>query len=214
MKKIILTFTALLALALLQAQTAADARTVLDKAYSAYENSKGINILFTITTTGQDGTKYPPQKGSAQVKGNKFKIETSTINTWFDRKTQWVLMKEMNEVNISYPSNEELATISPLALLSMYKTGFTLNPPVSKTVNGKSALVIEMVPTGNKSDFKKISVAIDARDSSVVQVDITLKDGMRNRIDVNSYNTNFNYSDAEFLFNIDQHKGVEIVDLR
>lgn len=214
MKKIILTFTALLALALLQAQTAADARTVLDKAYSAYENSKGINILFTITTTGQDGTKYPPQKGSAQVKGNKFKIETSTINTWFDGKTQWVLMKEMNEVNISYPSNEELATISPLALLSMYKTGFTLNPPVSKTVNGKSALVIEMIPTGNKSDFKKISVAIDARDSSVVQVDITLKDGMRNRIDVNSYNTNFNYSDAEFLFNIDQHKGVEIVDLR
>lgn len=214
MKKIILTFTALLALALLHAQTAADARTVLDKAYSAYENSKGINILFTITTTGQDGTKYPPQKGSAQVKGNKFKIETSTINTWFDGKTQWVLMKEMNEVNISYPSNEELATISPLALLSMYKTGFTLNPPVSKTVNGKSALVIEMVPTGNKSDFKKISVAIDARDSSVVQVDITLKDGMRNRIDVNSYNTNFNYSDAEFLFNIDQHKGVEIVDLR
>jgi outer membrane lipoprotein-sorting protein len=214
MKKIILTFTALLALALLQAQTAADARTVLDKAYSAYENSKGINILFTITTTGQDGTKYPPQKGSAQVKGNKFKIETSTINTWFDGKTQWVLMKEMNEVNISYPSNEELATISPLALLSMYKTGFTLNPPVSKTVNGKSALVIEMVPTGNKSDFKKISVAIDARDSSVVQVDITLKDGMRNRIDVNSYNTNFNYSDAEFLFNIDQYKGVEIVDLR
>lgn len=214
MKKIILTFTALLALALLQAQTAADARTVLDKAYSAYENSKGINILFTITTTGQDGTKYPPQKGSAQVKGNKFKIETSTINTWFDGKTQWVLMKEMNEVNISYPSNEELATISPLALLSMYKTGFTLNPPVSKTVNGKSALVIEMVPTGNKSDFKKISVAIDARDSSLVQVDITLKDGMRNRIDVNSYNTNFNYSDAEFLFNIDQHKGVEIVDLR
>lgn len=214
MKKIILTFTALLALALLQAQTAADARTVLDKAYSAYENSKGINILFTITTTGQDGTKYPPQKGSAQVKGNKFKIETSTINTWFDGKTQWVLMKEMNEVNISYPSNEELATISPLALLSMYKTGFTLNPPVSKTVNGKSALVIEMVPTGNKSDFKKISVAIDARDSSVVQVDITLKDGMRNRIDVNNYNTNFNYSDAEFLFNIDQHKGVEIVDLR
>jgi hypothetical protein len=57
-------------------------------------------------------------------------------------------------------------------------------------------------------------VAIDARDRSVVQVDITLNDGMRNRLDVNSYNTNFNYRDAEFLFNIDQHTGVEIVDLR
>jgi outer membrane lipoprotein-sorting protein len=137
-----------------------------------------------------------------------------TIDTWFDGKTQWVLMKDLNEVNISHPSNEEIASISPLALLSMYKTGFTLDTPASGIINGKNAFVINMSPTGSKSDFKKISVGIDKKTNSVLQVDITLKNGMRNKIDINDYNTNYNFTDTEFIFNKDQHKGVEVVDLR
>jgi outer membrane lipoprotein-sorting protein len=71
-----------------------------------------------------------------------------------------------------------------------------------------------MSPTGSKSDFKKISVGIDKKTNSVLQVDITLKNGMRNKIDINDYNTNYNFTDTEFIFNKDQHKGVEVVDLR
>ncbi len=123
-------------------------------------------------------------------------------------------MKDLNEVNISHPSNEEIASISPLALLSMYKTGFTLDTPASGIINGKNAFVINMSPTGSKSDFKKISVGIDKKTNSVLQVDITLKNGMRNKIDINDYNTNYNFTDTEFIFNKDQHKGVEVVDLR
>lgn len=214
MKKYILTIAALFTLSVGIAQPDTNARNILDKAYSTYENSNGIKMVFNITTTDENGTAYQPQKGTAQVKGNKFKIEMPTIDTWFDGKTQWVLMKDLNEVNISYPSNEEIASISPLALLSMYKTGFTLNPPVSATINGKSAFVINMSPTGSRSDFKKISVGIDKRTNSVLQVDITLKNGMKNKIDISDYNTNYNFPDTKFTFNKDLHKGVEIVDLR
>jgi outer membrane lipoprotein-sorting protein len=96
----------------------------------------------------------------------------------------------------------------------MYKTGFTLDTPASGIINGKNAFVINMSPTGSKSDFKKISVGIDKKTNSVLQVDITLKNGMRNKIDINDYNTNYNFTDTEFIFNKDQHKGVEVVDLR
>lgn len=214
MKKYIFTVTALLAVSAGFAQPAVNARNILDKAYSAYENSNGIKMAFNITSTDENGTVYQSQKGTARVKGNKFKIETSTIDTWFDGKTQWVLMKELNEVNISHPSNEEVASISPLALLSMYKTGFTLDAPASEIINGKNAFVINLSPTGSKSDFKKISVGIDKKTNSVLQVDITLKNGMRNKIDINDYNTNYNFTDTEFIFNKDHHKGVEVVDLR
>ena len=214
MKKYILTFTALLIVSGAFAQSSANARNILDKAYSTYENSKGIKMVFNVTTTDEKGTAYQAQKGTALVKGNKFKIEMPTIDTWFDGKTQWVLMKDLNEVNISHPSNEEIASISPLALLSMYKTGFTLDTPASGIINGKNAFVINMSPTGSKSDFKKISVGIDKKTNSVLQVDITLKNGMRNKIDINDYNTNYNFTDTEFIFNKDQHKGVEVVDLR
>ena len=214
MKKYILTLAALFTLSVGFAQPDANARNILDKAYSAYENSNGIKMTFNITTTDENGTAYQPQKGTARVKGNKFKIEMPTIDTWFDGKTQWVLMKDLNEVNISHPSNEEIASISPLALLSMYKTGFTLDTPASEIINGKNAFIINMSPTASKSDFKKISVGIDKKTNTVLQVDITLKNGMRNKISINDYNTNYNFPDTEFIFNRDDHKGVEIVDLR
>lgn len=214
MKKYILAIAALLTVSAGFAQPVANARNILDKAYSAYEDSNGIKMAFSITTTDENGTAYQPQTGTAQIKGNKFKIEMPTIDTWFDGKTQWVLMKDLNEVNISHPSNEEIAFINPLELLSMYKTGFTLNPPVTATINGKSVFIINMSPTGSKSDFKKISVGVDKKNNSVLQVDITLKNGLRNKIDISDYNTNYNFPDTEFTFNKDDHKGVEIVDLR
>lgn len=214
MKKYIFTFAALLIAAISFAQSSANAKSILDKAYGVYENSKGIKMSFNVSTTDESGTAYQAQKGTALVKGNKFKIEMSTIDTWFDGKTQWVMMKDLNEVNISNPSAEEIASISPLALLSMYKTGYTLKNPVTKTVNGKSASVIDMIPTGNKSDFKNISVSIDKKTNTVLQVNLTMKNGMKNKIDISDYNANYNFPDSDFVFNKDNHKGVEIIDLR
>ena len=214
MKKYIFTFAALLFAAFSFAQSSVSAKNILDKAYSAYENSKGIKMSFNVATTDENGSAYQDQKGIALVKGNKFKIEMPTIDTWFDGKTQWVLMKDLNEVNISNPSSEEIASISPLALLSMYKTGYTLKNPVTKTVNGKSASVIDMTPTGSKSDFKNISVALDKKTNTVLQVSLTMKNGMKNKIDISDYNANYNFADADFVFDKSKYPKVEIIDLR
>ena len=214
MKKYIFTLAALLIAAFSFAQTSAEAKTILDKAYSSYENSKGIKMSFSVATTDENGTAYQAQKGTALVKGNKFKIEMPTIDTWFDGKTQWVLMKDLNEVNISNPSPEEIASISPLALLSMYKTGYTLKNPVTKTVNGKSASVIDMTPTMSKSDFNNISVAIDKKTNTVLQVNLTMKNGMKNKIDISDYNANYNFPDTDFVFDKGKFPKVEIIDLR
>ena len=214
MKKTFFISTLLLIASFSFAQNSTDAKSILDNAYSAYENSKGIKMSFNLTTTDQKKTAYQPQKGTAMIKGNKFKIEMPAIDTWFDGQTQWVLMKDVNEVNISSPSSEEVASISPLALLSMYKNGYTLKTPVSKTVNGKNAYVIDMIPTGNKSDFKDISVAVDRKNNTVLQVNLTMKNGIKTNIDISDYNANYNFPDTDFVFDKTKYKGVEVVDLR
>ncbi len=214
MKRNIFTLAVLFIASVALAQSSAEARKMLDKAYAAYENAKGIEIAFTATATEANGTAYQPQKGVAKVKGNKFTLDMPGMNTWFDGKTQWVLMEDLNEVNVSNPTGEEIASISPLALLNMYKTGYTLKAPVSKTVNGKNVHFINMAPVGNKSDFKDISVALDKASNNIVQVNLTMKNGMKTKIDINKYNANANYADSEFIFNKSNHKGVEVIDLR
>ncbi|MDO5665842.1 MAG: LolA-like putative outer membrane lipoprotein chaperone, partial [Bacteroidia bacterium] len=214
MKRKIFTFAALLVTTLSFAQSSANAKSILDKAYGIYENSKGIKISFNMTATDENNTTNQVQKGTALVKDNKFKIEMSTIDIWFDGKTQWMLMKDLNEVNISNPSPEEITSISPLALLSIYKTGYILKNPVTKTINKKSVSVIDMVPTSSKSDFKNVSVAIDKKSNTILQVNLTMKNGMKNKIDINDYNANYNFADSEFVFDKANHKGVEMIDLR
>ncbi|MEA5128241.1 MAG: LolA-like putative outer membrane lipoprotein chaperone [Proteiniphilum sp.] len=196
------------------AQNPNDARALLDKAYATYEASNGIRLSFKSALTDKDGAAYAPQSGEAYIKGNKFKLEMEAMDVWFDGKTQWVLMKDVNEVNVSSPTTTEIASISPLALLGMYKNGFTLKAPASKTINGKSAHLIDMVPAGQHKDFKSITAAIDKESGNIIEVILIMADGMKNKIDISGYNTNHQFSDATFTFDKNDHPGVEIVDLR
>lgn len=213
MKKVLLTLITIIISLPHFAQGSSQSRNILDKAYANYENSKGIKIEFSFAAS-ENKTVHMQQTGVAMVKGNKFKVETKDIETWYDGKTQWILLKEYNEVNISEPSIEEVASISPTALLGMYKSGYTLSEPINSKVNGKDASAITLTPTNSKSDFKQITVAIDKSNQTIVQVLLTLKNGVDNKIDITSYNTNYNFNDADFVFNKTKHPDVEIIDLR
>lgn len=219
MKKNILAFlffflSGLLSFSRSSAQSSAEARKILDKFYETYEQSQGVAFSFEITTIDANGVRYRPQQGEAMMKGDKFKLDLNTAIIWFDGKTQWVLLKDAGEVNISTPSAKELAFISPLALLRLYKSGYTLKKPVSAIVNGQSAYVIEMIPTTSYSDFKQLSVAVDKKTNRVLQIKTTLKNNQISIIDIKNYSDNHNFPDSVFVFNKAEYPDVEVVDLR
>jgi outer membrane lipoprotein-sorting protein len=214
MKTILSTVFILLLSVYTFAQNRNEAKALLDKAYAAYETSGGVRLSFKSTMTDQDGTTYAPQPGEAYIKGDKFKLEMQAMNIWFDGKTQWVLIKDANEVNISDPPASEIAAISPLAILGIYKNGFTLKTPASKTINGRSTHLIDMVPVNRNKDFKSIAAAIDKESGNIIQVTLIMADGTKNIIDISDYNTNYQFNDAMFRFNNNDHPHVEIVDLR
>lgn len=195
------------------AQSNSESKSLLDRAYQVYENSKGIKIDFSFSMI-EDGVVQIQQSGVAMVRGNKFKIESEGVDTWFDGKTQWVLMKDFEEVNISEPSMEELASISPTALLGMYKSGYNLDKPISKTVNGKKVSEIKLTPTSSRSEFNNVVVSIDSANNTLVQVWLLLKNGVENKINIKNYNTNYNFADKDFIFNKSNYPNVEIIDLR
>jgi outer membrane lipoprotein-sorting protein len=195
-------------------QNSNEAKALLDKTYNQYVGSKGIRLNFSATYIDANGKEQGSQEGTAYVRGNKFRLEMESMNVWFDGKTQWVLMKDINEVNISNPSNEELASISPTALLGMYKQGFILDEPINKTINGKNASVIDMKPIKENGEINSIAVAIDKTSQELLQVTITMSNNTKNRLDISNYNSNYKFDDNEFVFDKSKHSGVEIVDLR
>jgi len=214
MKRNILTIAALLFAFVVSAQSPGEAKAILDKAYTAYEASQGIVLSFTSTTMEADGKTYMTQSGKAFIKGDRFRLEMEAMDIWFDGETQWVWLKDVGEVNISNPNGQEIAAISPLALLGMYKKGYTLKAPRTQTVNGKNVHLLEMVPAVTNNDFKAVSVAIEKNSHTLVQVILTMSNGMTNKIDITNYNANHKFSAAEFKFDKTGHQDLEIIDLR
>ena len=214
MKSFILTISALLLFTLLYGQSSAESKAILDKANQLFEKSEGVKLTFTLNTEEADGTTYEPQSGTAFVKGDKFKLDIPYATTWFDGKTQWVLLKDANEVNISNPSSQELASISPLALLNIYKTDYTLKSPENKTIKNKEVVQIEMTPMNKSQDFKSITLVIEKKTNAVVQINFTTNGGIKNSLSISEYNTNNSFTNDLFSFNKHNHPGVEVIDLR
>ena len=214
-KRNILTIAVLLITLMVHSQQpSAEAKVLLDKTYASFETSKGIRLTFRAATLGSDGSEQAAMEGTAFIKGDKFRLETNQMDVWFDGSTQWVLMKEVNEVNISSPTQDEITAVSPLALLGIYRNGYILTAPVSKTIHNKQVQLIRMVPAVGNMEYKEVEAAIDQKSHTLVQVTLTMQNGSKQRIDISDYNANHNFADGEFRFDKNGHPNVEIIDLR
>lgn len=193
---------------------AQNARDILDKANLAYNRAGGITASFTINTEEVKGKTVYSQDGKAYLKGNKFKIDVPDGITWFDGKTQWVYAKGSDEVNVSNPTGEELAGVSPSVLLSLYKTGFKLNYKGEKKEKSKTVYVIEMIPLGKKTEFSKMIVYIDKVSNIFTSVSTFGKDGVNNHLLITKIQTGVSLADNVFVFNKKEYPGVDVIDLR
>lgn len=190
-----------------------NAKTLLDNASAAYTKAGGVNATFTLNTEDTRKKVTYSHDGTALMKGNMFKIEIPDGITWFDGKTQWVYVKGGDEVNVSNPSGEELAGISPSVFLNIYKTGFKLNYKGEKKENGKTSYLIEMVPQ-KKNEYSKILVYIDKSTNLFNKVSLFSRDGINTHLTIRKLQVNQAYSNGIFAFDKKQYPGVEIVDLR
>lgn len=211
MRKILTTiFFVIFSLAL----NAQDAQTILENAAKAYNNAGGIKASFVLNSKHSSSNDTYTYNGTAFLKANKFKIEIPDAITWFDGRTQWVYMKENEEVNISNPDNSELQNISPSYILNTYKNGYKLTYKGEKVSGNKTLVEIELTPFKQNSDIRKIIIGIDKSTNIFSSIIITDKSGMTNNLKITNLTTGVNLSEEIFKFNKANYPNAEIIDLR
>lgn len=193
---------------------AQNARSILDNANKAYNNAEGITASFTINTEDVREKITYSQDGKAFLKGNKFKIDVPDGISWFDGTTQWVYVKGNEEVNVSNPTGEELAGVSPAVLLNIYKIGFKLEYKGETRENGKTVYVVDMIPESPKSEYSKMSINIDKTTNLFTSIRLFGKNKINNHLIIRNLQTKSNLPAATFVFDKKEYPKVEIIDLR
>ena len=185
----------------ISAQNDAKAAEVLDKALAELTNNSGIRADF-------EGT----ESGYLLLKGEKFYLNNGNIQSWYDGKTQWSYVADTEEVNISYPTPEELQGINPYHILMRYKTDFDYTYKGSQTRNGVKGH--EIILTPKHSNNRELIRVFISHAHQPLAMKIEQNGETMSEINVTNYQRNQKLVDEIFRFNKSLYPNAEVIDLR
>lgn len=208
-------FSVLIALLTLPAfaQQQVQTKVVLDRAAAVFRKAGGVKAGFDVKVFSK-GRPAGETAGVIQLKGEKFKLKTADVVTWFDGKTQWSYLPDSEEVNISNPTPAELQGLNPYALLQLYQHGYTCKLGAMKSFAGKPVYEVVLMAVNRKQEPARM-VAVVAKDTyRPLFIVVEQRDKSRSEITITSYQTGQKYADALFAFDKRQYPQAEIIDLR
>ncbi len=196
----------LLILALAAAGTPAAAVTseeILDRATANISSSKTISASFEASVAESESVG-----GSITLTGKMFKISTPQLQTWFDGRTQWSYSPQMQEVNVTEPTVEELLQINPFAIIANFRNAYVSS--LQQAPQGQYRIVL--TAKSSAQQIRKATLILDR--TPLYPVEITLVSDKTITIKVSNVSSSAPLPKSSFRFDAKKHPGVEIVDLR
>lgn len=202
MKKIVLICFMSLFTMFTWAQTANEAKKVLDKTASVVGRKGGASASFKVSST-----KYGNTSGTISIKGNKFHAKTPQAIVWFDGKTQWTYMNSTEEVNIISPNEAQQAAMNPYQFINLYKSGFDMS---MKTVSGYYQ--VHLTAQNKKRSVQEMYININKK--TYIPSQVKMRQGSSwTTIDISNFKAS-NQPNSLFSFNAKDFPKAEVIDLR
>jgi outer membrane lipoprotein-sorting protein len=208
MKKLLIFSVLLLTTACSFAQKDVAAKAILNKVSEKYRMYNVVKTDFDFTLDNQQAGEKVTQSGTlvAKPKANKFRvtiygpeaaskpiIEQEIIS---DGKNQWTYLKKDNEVQVNNADNSDEG-LNPAKIFTIYEHGYKYIYNGDVKEGTKVYQEIDLTPEDIKKPFFKVRLLIDKVKKQIY-----------------SALGNAQVPDSAFSFDVKEHKGVEVVDLR
>jgi len=207
MKKLLICIVCLLSMA----ASAQNARQILDDTAAKIKQMGDVKVSFSATSFSGT-TEQGKTNGTILLQGKKMCLSTDEMKMWYDGKTQWSLMPESGEVNVSTPTEREMTSMNPYSFLNLYKKGYKMKARQTK-LRGKDVYEVHLTARSPNANAQEIYVDVAKNDYSLLCIRVR-QDNDWNRISIQSIQGNRHFSDADFEFPKSEYPNVEIIDLR
>ncbi len=216
MKKLLFIIAVVLIANVLNAQTDAKAKQILDQTSQKTRSLKTISADFTFSMQNTQMKINETNNGTIKLKGNKYVVEIPGVGlkVFADGKTSWNYMKPGNQVTIAPIDENSSELMDPSSVFTIYEKGFKSKFIAEKTVDGKPVYQIELYPDKTEFEVSKITIEINKSTSMIQSALLNGTDGNTYTIKVNKFEPNREIPDAEFIFDAKKYPGVEVIDLR
>jgi len=165
-----------------------------------------VDFDFNFVNLSQDINEA--QKGNIKIHKNKFRLNLNQQLIISDDSTQWIFLKESNELQImEYDSEDDM--LSPNKLFTIYENGYKSNYVETTESNH----IIDLFPI-ESNEFKNIQIQVDINKIQLRKIILFDKNGGSFSYVITRFETNNDLASELFKFNVQDYNDVEIIDLR
>ena len=191
------------------------AKKILDEFSEQLNRYQSVKAKFTFTDINLRENTRDSYEGEITFKGEMFRLNILETETWFNGKTLWNFLPDVNEVNITQPDQEDDVILNnPFHLFKSYETRFKYGFLGEKSLGDKVAYEIDLVPRNLGVEYSRIRIRILKNNMELRSAQYFKKDGNYYLIEVSNLSSNLDLPDSYFSFDAKKYPGVEVIDLR
>ena len=214
MKKFLL-LTGIFWSVLVLAQQDPNAKIILDKLSEKTKSYKNIQTDFTIEYKNIKDNTQNSSKGSITIQNEKYRLIFMGSESFYNGKTLWNYLEEVNEVNISEPDTNNTDIFSnPQEIFTIYNRDFKYQLIDKYTKNGVSEAIVDLYPYDLEEEYSRLRLVINTDNYQLQSVTIFGKDGSHYIIEFNNYKTNLEIDQYYFTFDTSSYPDLEVIDMR
>ncbi|MDA3780573.1 MAG: outer membrane lipoprotein carrier protein LolA [Bacteroidales bacterium] len=216
MKKLLLIILIALFSLSIYAQHDDIAKKILEKVSSKTKSYTTISADFTVKFSDLKDNNSNTSKGNIILKGDNYLLNFMNSTSYFNGVTLWSYLKDVNEVNISEPSNDDDDNIfsHPNKIFTIYEGGFKYKYLGEINKNNITYYSINLFPENLEEEYSKISLEINKTNLRINSAKIFNKNGTRYFFSISNYIVNKQIADSTFTFDKEKFPNVEVIDLR
>ena len=189
----------------------ANAKKILEKLSNETKKQKNITIEFKFIFENKSQAIKESQKGKLIIENEKFILELDNQKIINNGETQWIYLREENEVQImDYDPQDDL--LSPKKIFTIYENNYKHKLINSEKLKNSTRHIIDLYPKKSE-EFIKISLFIN-EDKNIRLEKIIMQDknGGTYSYLIEKFESNIN--EDTFNFRVKDYKNIEVIDLR
>ncbi len=196
------------------AQKDPKAKVILDGMSKKFQAMNGFTASFDFTFQDNSGSS-DRQTGEIAVKGEQYRLKLPDQEIFNDSKTVWTFIQTgtYKEVTINDASQME-GELTPSNIYRMYESGYNYKLVGEKQFQGKTAQLVELTAIKAGAPFEKVTLRIEKATNNLLGWEMYDGQGGVFSYAFTNLKTNVSLAANYFSFDVKQHPGIEVIDLR
>ena len=191
------------------------AKVILDEVSSQLSSHSSIFADFELLIDNRMDDLHSKSKGNIQIKGNKYYMQSMGTEVYYNGKTMWSFMPDINEVTITEPSAEEGDFVdNPALIFSFYNRDFKYRLVGEVKVEKIWMYEIDLYPKDLNQPYSRFKLYIDKSTYGIYMVKAISKDAIDYTIYILNTRYNSKISESLFDFNTENYPDIEVIDMR